>query len=58
MATKNQVDESKEFKVYKDDEVTIEYTEKASFHKKGDKAKVQKYLGQKLEKKGVAKIIG
>lgn len=58
MATKNKIDESKEFKVKKDDQVVIEYTEKAAYHKAGDRSTVHRYLAGKLKKKGVAKIIG
>lgn len=44
-------------KVKGKDPVMIEYTEKAKFHKKGDKEAVHKLTAEKLEKKGFAKII-
>ncbi len=39
------------------DAVTIEYTDKAAYHKAGDRATIHRYLAGKLEKKGIAKII-
>lgn len=43
--------------IYKDRMVTIEYTAKAAFNKKGTREEVHEILAEKLEKKGVAKII-
>lgn len=39
------------------DVVEIEYTEKAAYGKKGEKATVHRILAEKLVKKGVAKIV-
>lgn len=49
--------EKKEEKVKGREDVTIEYTEKSRFHKKGDKATVHRLQADKLVDKGVAKII-
>lgn len=57
MATKEKLADSKDLKVKPHDEVTIEYTENAAFHQKGERSTVHRYLAGKLEKKGVAKIV-
>lgn len=43
--------------VYKNDLVTVEYNEKSSYHKKGDREKVHRIQAEKFEKKGIAKIV-
>lgn len=51
-------DEKKEGKKVKgQDPVLIEYTEKAQFHKKGEKATVHSMQAEKLIKKGFAKEV-
>lgn len=49
--------EKNEKKVIGVEPVKIEYTEKAKFHKKGDKSVVHKMQAEKLVKRGVAVLI-
>jgi len=49
---------TKEEKVKGVDSVTIEYTEKSKFHKKGDTASVHRIQADKLVEKEFAKIKG
>lgn len=47
----------KQVEVKKDDFVEVVYNEKSVYHKAGDKERVHRIMGKKLEKKGVAKIV-
>lgn len=38
------------------DDVVIEYTDKAQYHPPGDTEKVHRYLAEQFVKKGIAKI--
>lgn len=38
------------------DDVVIEYTDKAQYHQAGDTEKVHRYLAEQFVKKGIAKI--
>lgn len=43
--------------VYKKDLVTVEFNDKSAYHKKGDREVVHRIMGEKYEKKGIAKIV-
>lgn len=55
METKVEKESEREVKI--GDVVEIEYTEKATYGKKGSKEIVHRILAEKLVKKGVAKIV-
>lgn len=55
METKVEKEAEKEIRI--GDVVEIEYTEKAAYGKKGERATVHRILAEKLVKKGVAKIV-
>lgn len=43
--------QTKEFKVAPEDAVIIEYTDKAAYHKAGERSTVHRYLAGKLERR-------